>query len=921
MKIKKIIPWTAFVPWNHNRSALLGLITENIRFLYSKTGIWDKQLTPETRLEIEKHWKPIVQLYDEEQSKLSESPLKDSKEKFYALSMFPYPSGNLHLGHVRVYTISDIMSRYHRSQGKIVIHPMGWDAFGLPAENAAMERGIPPKEWTYSNIKRMKQQLKDLGFSFDWNRELATCDPSYYRWTQFIFLKMFEAGLAFQKKGLVNWDPVDMTVLAHEQIDEHGCSWRSGAKVEKKYLTQWFLRDTSFSESLLKGLDEVDANLWKDIITIQKNWISECNGHRIDFKLKSEAKDCADFPLTVYTEDLDLVYGVSHLCIKPSHYLCVDFNRNQVDDVLPVQAIHPLTGEYLKIVVTKEDQMYKNREVKLAIPCISEEDREVADRLNISYTNVLDGTNTVHATELCGLNRKDALEVVRKKLVTLGAGGEKISEQLHDWLISRQRYWGTPIPIIHCGQCGSVPVPYEDLPVTLPDTSQLILKAGQSVLAEDEKWINVPCPKCGSAAKRETDTMDTFVDSTWYFLRYLDPHNTNLPFDPDRVKQFMPVDLYVGGKEHALLHLYYARFVSHFFHSIGLLEHKEPFKNLISQGMVKGESYRVKATGKYIPADQVDFSGKSPVEMGTKEKLIVEFEKMSKSKHNGVNPEEVVAEYGIDSTRLCILSNVSPQSERNWSNSVYKGVISWQCRVWGLVTRVREESKADQTKSDQYISELDLKNWEYKINETRNHIVHQVTIQFEKLFCINAAISRLQSYVSWLMQVPASVSSRSEAFERAVADLVIMISPMAPHFASELWVGLSDVAQHNSHQWENSVLQQAWPKIDDDFLVPLTFKVNNVAVADIGVQYSRFGQLDKEAALELVLKDSLFCEKFSNYHIQSCTLSKFSTFKAEIRLNIPDYEFPIEATSVSEEKKMQKKLSKEKRKLYDIEKK
>ncbi|BFZ19286.1 hypothetical protein BsWGS_22324 [Bradybaena similaris] len=780
--------------------------SDNLRCIFSKTGQWDTQLTLQTRQEIEDHWRPLIQQLDQKHSQ--SSPENKSKEKYYALSMFPYPSGNLHLGHVRVYTISDVLARYQRSQGKFVIHPMGWDAFGLPAENAAIERGINPKDWTYSNIKRMKLQLQELGLSFDWSKEVATCEPSYYKGTQYIFLKMFERGLAFQKKAHVNWDPVDMTVLADEQIDEAGCSWRSGAKVEKKYLLQWYLRSTSFSEALLKGLEEVDKNLWRDIILLQRHWIGECKGCRIDFVVVSES-DSSQLPLSVYTENLDLIFGVSHLSVKPSHHLCVDFGVTEIGAVLPVQAVHPFTREKLKVVVADEKLMHPNKDVMLAIPCISKEDLATAKRLGIPYSKVLDTADSDHLQapkELRGLSRQEALELVRKQAETLGIGGEKVSENLNDWLISRQRYWGTPIPIIHCKKCGSVPVPYEDLPVELPDIEGLSSKGGRSPLADVDHWVNVACPKCGSEAHRETDTMDTFVDSTWYFLRYLDPQNASVPFDPQIANKYMPVDLYVGGKEHAVLHLYYARFVCHFLHSVGLLNHREPFINLLTQGMVKGESFRVKDTGRYLPRDKVDMSGGAPIEAETGAELVIEWEKMSKSKYNGVNPEDVLQEFGVDSTRLCMLSNVSPQSDRNWSHIVYKGVLNWQSRVWNLVTNLRSGHSSKQNGQDCAVNTEELGKWEKKIDDTRNYILNDVNFEFDHTFHINVAISRLHSYVTWLMKVPPKVASVSKAYERALADLVVMLGPMAPHFASELWAGLADVAQFQTHQW----VSEAW---------------------------------------------------------------------------------------------------------------
>ncbi|KAK3750293.1 hypothetical protein RRG08_015784 [Elysia crispata] len=900
---------------------------EAVRCIYNKTGVWIPRLTNETRLEIEKYWRPHIQKHDAE--KAQETKATCEKPKFYALCMFPYPSGNLHLGHVRVYTLSDVMARYQQAQGKAVIHPMGWDAFGLPAENAAIERGVRPKDWTYSNIKRMKQQLQNLGLSFDWSREVATCDPEYYKWTQWIFLKMYEKGLAFQKKGLVNWDPVDMTVLADEQIDDQGCSWRSGAEVEQKYLTQWYLRTTVFSESLLDGLNEVDSSLWRDIIKLQKNWISECKGHRVEFKiLQQDSESLSSDSLTIYTEDVDLIYGISHICVKPSSYLCVDLGVQDEGTILPVQAIHPLTDQPVSMVVTNEKDMYVNKETMLAIPSISKTARTVANEYGFPFHDVLDGTEErlKNSGEFNGLSRQEATSKVQEKLLALGLGGERVSEQLNDWLISRQRYWGTPIPVIHCDRCGTVPVPYEDLPVELPDVKQLISKGGQSPLADNETWLHTTCPKCGGPAKRETDTMDTFVDSTWYFLRFLDSKNQLMAFDPALAKKYMPVDLYIGGKEHAVLHLYFARFVNHFLHSLDLLPCREPFGNLLTQGMVNGMSYRVKATGKYIPVDQVDQSGKRPFEKETGAELITEFEKMSKSKYNGVDPKDVLSEFGIDSTRLCILSNVSPHSDRNWSNDVYKGVLTWQGKVWTLVTNFRHHrslgSSEDEIKSESItLKAEDHEEWEKKIDDIRNHIINNINFQLDVTFHINSAISRLHSYTSWLTKVPSEVSRASKAYERALADLIVMISPMAPHYASELWSGFKPCTLYESHDWASDVLDQGWPRLDDDFMMPLTYRINNVDVSEIGVPYKMFDELTKEIALSLVQQDPTFCRLMTkpmdidNYHLK---IDK--GFKALLSLKVPDLDLGIDKSATASEKtKQARKLGKQRKKLRTME--
>nr|CAD7601834.1 unnamed protein product [Timema genevievae] len=484
----------------------------------SSGTFYNEDFTLATKHSIENYWK----------SKLKFPPDDDQKPKYYVLSMFPYPSGRLHMGHVRVYTISDTMARFNRMNGKNVIHPMGWDAFGLPAENAAIERSVEPRKWTNQNIDHMKKQMKQLGCSFDWDREVSTCDPSYYHWTQTLFLKLYDSGLVYRKEALVNWDPVDQTVLADEQVDENGCSWRSGAKIEKKLLNQWFIRATQFAKSLYDGLSDPLLKNWRDIIKVQKHWIGECDGTTFEFELegiKSETR------VNVWTRNPESVLEATFIAVSPG--------------------------------------------------------------------SVLDKLDSEEAM------KERVCEIARKKNI----GGYPVSSKLRDWLISRQRYWGTPIPMIHCTSCGGVqPVPLKDLPVVLPEI-ECLASRGQSPLLDATDWLHTKCPKCGGDATRETDTMDTFVDSSWYFLRYLDPHNKEEPFNKERVSKFMPVDLYIGGKEHAVLHLYYARLMNHFLHQVGLVPHREPFRRLLVQGMVKGRSYRVKGTGRYLTEQQVDLSG------------------------------------------------------------------------------------------------------------------------------------------------------------------------------------------------------------------------------------------------------------------------------------------------------------------------
>ncbi|KAB7498158.1 putative leucine--tRNA ligase, mitochondrial [Armadillidium nasatum] len=584
-------------------------------------------LLPLQQKQIEEKWKDVIVDYS------NENVLHNARshEKKYILSMFPYPSGNLHLGHVRVYTISDVMARFYRMKGWKVIHPMGWDAFGLPAENAAIERGVDPHEWTKSNINSMKNQLKSLGLSFDWWREVATCDPDYYKWTQFIFLKLFQEGLAYRKEAIVNWDPIDQTVLANEQVDENGFSWRSGAKVEKKVLTQWFIKSTKFSKDLLKDLSDPHLKNWKDISTIQKNWIGDCNGYVIEMRLiDSNNKLIDSFSyLPVWMSEPEYLTSIGFLSVKSDHILNTESHIDYSIDgfkVLNIKAVDPISKRLIPIIVNV-GAVDEEVEIQVGLPHLRERDHQICEKLKLAIPQ-----------PIIESEKKILREQIITKLKEINSGGYECSSVLKDWLISRQRYWGTPIPIVYCNDCGTVPVPEEQLPVILPQVNKKVGK-GVSTLKEAQDWLKCPCPSCGKLGKRETDTMDTFVDSSWYFLRYLDPKNNKELINKDKGHDLMPVDLYIGGKEHAVLHLYYARFIYKFLSHIGLASHKEPFKELLVQGLIKSKSYRVKSSGKYLREEEVDFSVSPPVEKNTKEHLTVEFEKMSKSKHNGVNPQ------------------------------------------------------------------------------------------------------------------------------------------------------------------------------------------------------------------------------------------------------------------------------------------
>ncbi|NET50916.1 MAG: leucine--tRNA ligase, partial [Merismopedia sp. SIO2A8] len=606
---------------------------------------------------------------------LDQTSEDSDKPKFYALSMFPYPSGNLHMGHVRNYTITDVIARVKRMQGYRVLHPMGWDAFGLPAENAAIDRGIHPAKWTLQNIAQMTQQLKELGLSYDWEREVATCTPDYYRWTQWIFLQFLEAGLAYQKEAAVNWDPIDQTVLANEQVDAEGRSWRSGALVERKLLRQWFFKITDYADQLLADLDTLDG--WPDRVkTMQANWIGKSTGARVTFT--TEDGD----PIEIFTTRPDTLWGATFMVLSPEHPLVGKITtgeyaiavsnyrqeaaaKSEIERTADTRektglftgayAINPVNQQKIPIHIADYVLMDYGTGAIMAVPAHDQRDFDFAKTWGLDIVQVvfsadgatdsednsgasLDAAYTDTTTgimknsgPLDGLTVAEAKKKVIEILEDMGVGTAQVNFRLRDWLISRQRYWGVPIPVIHCEDCGTVPVPDADLPVVLPEDVEFSGRGG-SPLSKLEDWVNVPCPNCGGPAKRETDTMDTFIDSSWYFLRYCDAKNEEKAFESNKVNDWMSVDQYVGGIEHAILHLLYSRFFTKVLRDRGLYSVDEPFKRLLTQGMVQAITYKNPKTNKYVaPADVAD--KENPVDPETGDKLDVFYEKMSKSKY------------------------------------------------------------------------------------------------------------------------------------------------------------------------------------------------------------------------------------------------------------------------------------------------
>lgn len=861
-----------------------GVILGLSRSIYSATGKWTKEYTLQTRKDVEKWWHRRIR---EQPSSLSETD--KSKPKFYVLSMFPYPSGKLHMGHVRVYTLSDTIARFQKMRGMQVINPMGWDAFGLPAENAAIERNLHPESWTQSNIKHMRKQLDHLGLWFSWDREVTTCLPDYYRWTQHLFIKLYEAGLAYQKEALVNWDPVDQTVLANEQVDEHGCSWRSGAKVEQKYLRQWFIKTTAYAKAMKDAL--ADLPEWYGIRGMQAHWIGDCVGCHLDFTLKVDGQATGE-KLTAYTASPEAIYGASHVAISPSHRLLHGHSGLKEalqkalvpgrDCLTPVMAVNMLTQQEVPVVITASADFEGSLDSKIGIPSTSSEDRMLAHALGLPYSEVIetlpDGTERLsHSAEFTGMSRQDAFLALTQKAREKRVGGDVTSDKLKDWLISRQRYWGTPIPIVHCPACGPVPVPLEDLPVTLPSITAFTGKGG-SPLATATEWVNCSCPRCKGAARRETDTMDTFVDSAWYYFRYTDPQNPHSPFDAASADYWMPVDLYIGGKEHAVMHLFYARFFSHFCHDQNMVKHREPFRKLLAQGLIKGQTFRL-PSGQYLQREEVDLTGSVPVHAKTRAQVEVTWEKMSKSRHNGVDPEEVVQQYGLDTIRLYLLFAAPPEKDILWDvkTDALPGVLRWQQRLWALATRFIEARTSGKAPQPQLLSQEQKAEarrlWEYK-----NAVISQVTGHFTEDLSLNSAVSQLMGLSAALMQASQSVVHHSPEFEDALGALVVMAAPMAPHIASELWAGLALVPKKlcAHYAWDTDVLLQAWPAVDPQFLqqpdvVQMVVLINNKACGKVPVP-QQVAQ-DQDKVRELVLQSELGARLLQGRSIKKAFLS------------------------------------------------
>ena len=789
---------------------------------------------------------------------------------YYALSMFPYPSGSLHMGHVRNYVITDVIARVQRMRGHRVLHPMGWDAFGLPAENAAIERGVDPAAWTDHNIDQMRAQLKRLGLSIDWDRELTTCHADYYRWTQWLFLEFLDAGLAYRREATVNWDPVDQTVLANEQVDAEGRSWRSGALVEKRKLRQWFLKITAYADQLLDDLAGLDG--WPERVrTMQANWIGRSTGAELHFEVLDATGQPAGERITVFTTRPDTIHGASYVVLAPEHPLVASLTtpehalaveafcdlvsrqseqeRTAEDKPkrgVPIGAVvrNPATGEALPLWIADYVLAEYGTGAVMGVPAHDQRDFVFARQYELQVRQVIVPEDSdehafeggawtgsgvlIHSGIYDGLPCAAARERICADAEAAGWGRTRVQYRLRDWLISRQRYWGCPIPVIHCDSCGVVPVPQEQLPVELP-RDVAFSGRGASPLAQLESWVQVPCPCCGVPARRETDTMDTFMCSSWYYLRYSDPHNTELPFARSAVDHWLPVDQYVGGIEHAILHLLYSRFFTKVLRDRGLLSFDEPFRRLLTQGMVQGLTYRNPHSGRSIaPADVADPS--EPRDPVTGEVLEVLYEKMSKSKHNGVDPAVVIERYGADTARMFILFKAPPEKDLEWDDADVEGQYRFLQRIWRLADLATErglslaaEDGAAAGAADAF---ADLSDAERELRRAVHTAIAAISEDLDGDYQFNTAVSEL-------MKLSNAMATHLEASRPAVArealhTLLVLLAPFAPHLAEELFGRLGGRAE-GADPASGSVHLQPWPSVDPAALVrdtvPLVIQV------------------------------------------------------------------------------------------------
>lgn len=748
-----------------------------------------------------------------------------SKPKYYCLEMFPYPSGKIHMGHVRNYSIGDVVARYKKMNGYNVLHPMGWDSFGLPAENAAIKNNIHPHVWTMSNIEEMKEQLSMLGLSYDWDKEVATSTPEYYKWTQKIFLEFYKAGLAYKRKSFVNWCPSCETVLANEQVVQGQCE-RCDSLVEKKELEQWYFKTTAFSEELLADLDSLDG--WPEKVKLmQKNWIGKSFGANVNFQLEG-----SDQEISVYTTRPDTIFGSTFMVLAPESQLArelvagtkyepvlneflakmhtmTQIEREAADlekegKFIGKYVINPLTGKKMPIWIANYVLADYGTGAVMGVAAHDDRDNDFAKKYDLEIIPVIDEDDKmINSGQFDGMNKDEAFDKIIEKLEEMGKGNKKTNFRLRDWLISRQRYWGCPIPMIYCDDCGIVPVDEKDLPVLLPTDVEFTGK-GESPLASSKTFTQCTCPKCGKPARREVDTMDTFVDSSWYYMRYADNKNEEAPFDADVVNNWLPVDQYIGGVEHAILHLLYARWFTKAFNKLGWTNHVEPFKNLLTQGMV-----------------------------------LMDGSKMSKSKGNTVSPVELVENYGADTARLFILFAAPPERDLEWSEQGVEGCFKFLNRVYRLVDELAPVTKFDHEFGNLTKADKDMR-------AKTNNTLKKVTEDLNDRFGFNTAIAALMELINDLYKYKELDDRNDAVIKEAIEAVVVILAPFAPHLGEELWLMIGK---------EASVFDIAWPEYDKsaiqldevEIIVQVNGKVRNKINAPVGI--------DQEAMKDLALND------------------------------------------------------------------
>ena len=804
------------------------------------------------------------------ENKLHKSETDPYKKKFYCLEMFPYPSGKIHMGHVRNYAIGDVIARYKHMRGVNVLHPMGWDAFGLPAENAAIKNKVHPAKWTYENIEFMKKQLNRMGLSYDWDREVTTCSPEYYKWNQWLFLKLYEKGLAYKKASYVNWCPSCATVLANEQVIDNKC-WRCDSEVVQKKLEQWFFRITAYAEELLQGCDELKG--WPErVVTMQRNWIGKSEGAEVTFQIEGRSEK-----IQIYTTRPDTLFGATFVCLAPNHPLAKELISDS-DKIAPLMAVYgdyeeklglftgayainPLTEEKVPIYLAnfvlmeygtgaimsvpahdqRDFEFAKKYDLPIRIVIVSEERAEAwktgsAERDELAAAYADEGV-LVESGQFSGLQSGEAKRKINDYLESKGIGKGTINYRIRDWGISRQRYWGTPIPMIYCEKCGIVPVPEEDLPVILPEDIKLT-GTGGSPLAEAESFIKAACPACGGPARRETDTMDTFVDSSWYFVRYCSRKDEE-PLDKTNIGHWMPVDQYIGGIEHAVLHLLYSRFFTRCLRDLGIVGTNEPFANLLTQGMVCKETLKCPEHGWLFPEDVKDnkcYLCENPVEVGR-------VEKMSKSKKNVIDPDALINRYGADTMRLFSLFAAPPERDLEWSDKGVEGAYRFLNKIWAIVYKHGTNAEVDASSTGRTKASALLR----KTHQT----IRKVTDDIEKDYHFNTAIAALMELINEISSFSPDSNEDRAAMATAIRNMLLMLAPFAPHICEELW---------ETSDGKPSIFTHPWPDWDEALAkneeIELVVQINGKLRAKISVPVG----LNDDKAKELALGDSKIAE-------------------------------------------------------------